>query len=43
MDSDNDNAKGNCAEAIKAAWWSNKCLDSNLNGLIGKGKNGDPK
>ena len=43
MDSDNDNSKGNCAEAVKDAWWSNKCLDSNLNGLIGKGKNGDPK
>ena len=33
----------NCAEAAKAAWWSNKCLDSNLNGLIGEGKNGEPK
>ncbi|XP_078321652.1 ryncolin-4-like [Crassostrea virginica] len=43
MDSDNDNAKGNCAESYKAAWWSNKCLDSNLNGLIAKGKNGEPK
>ena len=43
MDSDNDNSKGSCAESYKAAWWSNKCFDSNLNGLIGKGKNGEPK
>nr|XP_029717518.1 ficolin-1-like [Aedes albopictus] len=35
-DSDNDSSTTNCAKTHKAAWWYDKCFNSNLNGLYKK-------
>jgi len=37
-DQDNDIYSGNCATQFKGAWWYQKCLWSNLNGLYLHGK-----
>ncbi|KAM4663902.1 ficolin-2-like isoform 2-T2 [Discoglossus pictus] len=38
-DQDNDEDKGDCANARKGGWWYKKCQYSNLNGLYLLGKN----
>lgn len=38
-DKDNDQWK-NCADLRKGAWWYNRCIRSNLNGIYGKRNNG---